>query len=286
MRMEIEHLTDIYQNYRSEKVQMGGVKQFFDGVTSTHTALLKSEYETPYFTGDIGMPLIAIEKMRQLIFLANQQNWPMRIHTIGDQAIHQALSFFNESHARFPLSAGKNNTLEHLEVMDPADLSLVAQDNLVLSVQPSHLLVGYETLDEEVGPQRASQMFPFQSFLTHDAVVAFGTDSPVVIDVSPLDSIYYAVARKEKNGSPVEGLMPSEVMNVADALVAHTADAARALSRQDIGSIKVGQLADLCILSKNILPLSEKELLEVEVTATIFNGAFVYQKDEASQQNS
>ena len=286
MRMEIEHLTDIYQNYRSEKVQMGGVKQFFDGVTSTHTALLKSEYETPYFTGDIGMPLIAIEKMRQLIFLANQQNWPMRIHTIGDQAIHQALSFFNESHARFPLSAGKNNTLEHLEVMDPADFSLVAQDNLVLSVQPSHLLVGYETLDEEVGPQRASQMFPFQSFLAHDAVVAFGTDSPVVIDVSPLDSIYYAVARKEKNGSPVEGLMPSEVMNVADALVAHTADAARALSRQDIGSIKVGQLADLCILSKNILSLSEKELLEVEVTATIFNGAFVYQKDEASQQNS
>ncbi|MFP9075367.1 amidohydrolase family protein, partial [Enterococcus faecalis] len=90
----------------------------------------------------------------------------------------------------------------------------------------------------------------------------------------------------EKNGSPVEGLMPSEVMNVADALVAHTADAAQALSRQDIGSIKVGQLADLCILSKNILSLSEKELLEVEVTATIFNGAFVYQKDEASQQNS
>ena len=74
---------------------------------------------------------------------------------------------------------------------------------------------------------------------------------------------------EKKNGSPVEGLMPSEVMNVADALVAHTADAARALSRQDIGSIKVGQLADLCILSKNILSLSEKELLEVEVTATI-----------------
>ena len=48
----------------------------------------------------------------------------MRIHTIGDASDPQAWSFFNESHARFPLSAGKNNTLEHLEVMDPADLSL------------------------------------------------------------------------------------------------------------------------------------------------------------------
>ena len=66
---------------------------------------------------------------------------------------------------------------------------------------------------------------------------------------------------EKKNGSPVEGLMPSEVMNVADALVAHTADAARALSRQDIGSIKVGQLADLCILSKNILSFQKKSCL-------------------------
>ena len=55
--------------------------------------------------------------------------------------------------------------------------------------------------------------------------------------------------------------MPSEVMNVADALVAHTADAARALSRQDIGSIKVGQLADLCILSKIFFPFQKKSCL-------------------------
>lgn len=75
---------------------MGGVKQFFDGVTSTHTAFLKEEYETPYFAGDVGMPLIDVQRMRRFILQANQQDWPMRIHTIGDEAIRQALLFIKK----------------------------------------------------------------------------------------------------------------------------------------------------------------------------------------------
>lgn len=279
MREDTALLQEYYQHYRSEKVQMGGVKQFFDGVTSTHTAFLKESYETPYFPGDVGMPLIDVAQMRRLILSANQRDWPMRIHTIGDKAIQQALLFYQESAACQPLSSGKYNTLEHLEVMDATDLPLVAQQQLVLSVQPSHLLVGWETLEEEVGEIRAQQMFPFRSFIQQGATLAFGTDTPVVIDVTPLDSIYFAVSRSEKSGQPHGGLMPTEKMAVAEALYAHTAGAAKALSRQDIGGLEVGQLADICILSENILPLSPEALLKVKVAATIFDGQFVYQAE-------
>ncbi len=278
MRSEITELTEIAAKYYSPKVQMGGVKQFFDGVTSTHTAFLKEEYETPYFEGDVGSPLIATERMRQLILLANQQGWPMRIHTIGDEAIHQALTYYQESLAKFPLAQGKYNTLEHLEVMDPTDLSLVNQEQLVISVQPSHLLVGYETLEEEVGTKRAGEMFPFQSFLTQGATLAFGTDTPVVVDVTPLESIYYAVSRREKSGVPTERLMPTEVISVADALYAHTRGAAKALSRTDIGTLAIGKHADICILSQNLLTCSEEEILETEILATMLDGEWVYQK--------
>ncbi|HJE16806.1 MAG TPA: amidohydrolase family protein, partial [Enterococcus casseliflavus] len=97
-----------------------------------------------------------------------------------------------------------------------------------------------------------------------------------VIDVTPLDSLYYAVARQEKNGQPAGGLMPQEKISIADALYAHTAGAAKALSRQDIGRLEVGCLADLCILSQNILPLTAEELLQTTVEATVFDGQFVY----------
>ncbi len=278
MREEITHLQQFAQTYQSKKVQMGGVKQFFDGVTSTHTAYLKETYPVPYYVGDVGGPLIPTEKMRQLILMANKQGWPIRIHTIGDQAIHQALTYYQESAQKYPLPIGKYNTLEHLEVMDPTDLPLVNQAQLILSVQPSHLLVGYETLAEEVGEKRAQAMFPFQSFLNKGATLAFGTDTPVVVGVTPLESIYYAVARREKNGQPQERLMANEVIGIGDALVAQTKGAAKALSRSDLGEIKVGAQADLVVLSQNILTVREAEILKTEVRATILAGEIVYQK--------
>jgi predicted amidohydrolase YtcJ len=251
---------------------MGGVKQFFDGVTSIHTAFLKEEYETPYFEGDVGSPLIPSKTMREFILKANAEGWPIRIHTIGDRAIHEALTYYKESLTKFPLPQGKYNTLEHLEVMDSQDLPLVSQEQLVISVQPSHLLVGYDTLDEEVGSVRAAEMFPFNSFLKVGGTLAFGTDTPVVVDVTPIESLYYAVARREKSGVPSERLMPKEVISIGEALYAHTKGAAKALSRDDIGTIAVGKKADFTILSKNLLEVTEEEILETEVVATIFNG--------------
>lgn len=278
MREDTSQIEKVAAQYRSETLTFSGVKQFFDGVTSTHTAFMKEEYTYPYFPGDKGGPLIAIEKMRRLILEANKQDWPMRIHTIGDQAIHLALEYFQESQDKYPLSKGKHNTLEHLEVMDAKDLHLVNQDQLVISVQPSHLLVGWEALDAEVGPARAGQMFPFRDFLERGATLAFGTDSPVVIDVTPLESIYFAVARKDLTALPPEGLMPDQKISVAEALYAHTKGAALALSRSDIGSLEPGMLADICVLDRNILDSSAEELLQTQVVATYFNGELLEKK--------
>ncbi|MBS4750145.1 amidohydrolase family protein [Carnobacteriaceae bacterium zg-ZUI78] len=279
MREETQHLDTLSSKYTSPMLQMSGVKQFFDGVTSSHTALLKEPYANPYHAHDVGIPLIPIEKMRRLIHLANQKGFPIRIHAIGDKAIQFTLTYLKEAQEKYPLSKG-NNTVEHLEVMDLADLPLVTQPNLVLSVQPSHLLVGYDTLDEEVGPIRAKDMFPFQTFLDVGATLGFGTDVPVVVDVTPLESLYYAVARKTTNGLPEgEALMSHQKISIADALVAHTSGAAAAISRDDVGTICVGKRADLAILSDNILHLSNpQDILNVQVHKTILNGDIVYQK--------
>lgn len=276
MRQETTHLTQLALQYQDDWVQFGGVKQFFDGVTSTHTAYLKQEYATPYFKNDVGGPLLPIEKMRALILQANQMGWPIRIHTIGDQAIHSALCFYQESAQMYPLKSGVYNTLEHLEVMDPNDLPLTDQEHLVISVQPSHLLVGYETLDEEVGPDRASKMFPFHSLLRTNGRLAFGTDSPVVVDVTPIDTIYYASSRRGKNGLPEQPLMPHEKLTVGQAIVAHTLGAAKAISREDLGEISSGKKADLCVLSKNLLALQDNEWSDCSVLRTMISGNWVW----------
>ncbi|UJF16623.1 amidohydrolase family protein [Jeotgalibaca sp. MA1X17-3] len=272
MREETETIEKMAENYHSETLTFAGVKQFFDGVTSTHTAFLKEEYETPYFSGDVGLSLLPVEKMKQLIFNANEKGWPIRIHTVGDLAIHLALNYYQESQEQFPLADDMYNTLEHLEVMDAVDVPLVHQKNLVLSVQPSHLLVGWDTLDDEVGSMRASQMFPFRSFLNEGATLGFGTDSPVVVDITPIESIYFAVARKDLAGYPTEGLMPEQRISIPEALFAHTRGAAMALSRSDVGSLDIGTLADICVLDHNILEDTPEELLKTKMIATYFDG--------------
>lgn len=278
MRENVTKLKEIYKKYQSDMLNMGGVKQFFDGVTSSHTAYLKNEYTKPYFKGDVGIPLLPIEKMKNLINLANKNNLPIRIHAIGDKAIELTLRYLKNAQENYPLSANKYNTIEHLEVMDLADLDLTTQENLVVSVQPSHLLVGYETLDEEVGELRAKTMFPFNSFVKEGAELAFGTDVPVVLDVSPIDTIYYAVNRQTKDGKPKEALIPNEKMTVQDSLYAHTKGAATALSRDDIGGIEIGKKADFVVLDKNLL--KETNLLDVNVIATFVNGKKVYNNNK------
>lgn len=276
MREDIHPINALNKRYTTDFLQMGGVKQFFDGVTSSHTAYLKEEYPDPYYPGDVGRPLIPIETQKTFVFQAAKQGWPMRIHAIGDKAIQLTLEFFKEGQQLYPLSEGQYNAIEHLEVMDVQDVSLTNQEHLVCSVQPSHLLVGYETLDEEVGEHRAKQMFPFQTFLQTGAVLGFGTDSPVVIDVSPLESVYYAVARQTKENRPSPCLMPHERLTIAQALVAHTLGAAKALSRTDIGSIEVGKKADFAILSSNVLDFPHpNELLKTQIVATYVDGVQV-----------
>lgn len=277
MREDTSTIEDKAARYTSETLTFGGVKQFFDGVTSTHTAFMKDDYAFPYFEGDKGGPLIPEEKMRRFIFEANKKGWPMRIHTIGDQAIRLGLDYFKESEQSHPLEKGKYNALEHLEVMDATDLPLVNQDQLVISVQPSHLLVGWEALDAEVGPERAKEMFPFKDFLNEGATLGFGTDSPVVVGVTPLETLYYAVARKGVDGNPSKGLMPEQKLSVLEALVAHTKGSAMTLSRTDMGTLAPGQLADVCVLDNNILENDADNLLKTKVIATYFNGKLVYQ---------
>ena len=279
MREDVEENRRFYQTYQSPMLQMGGVKQFYDGVTSSHTAYLKEPYPMPFFEGDVGGPLLTEEKMERLTLLANQEGWPMRIHTVGDRAVELTLLNFKQAQEKYPFDAPyKFNTIEHLEVMDPTDLPLTAQPSLIVSVQPSHLLVGYETLDEEVGAERSRHMFPFKSFLEEGATLGFGTDTPVVLDVTPFESMFNAVARQTKEQLPVPCLMPEQRISIGEALKAHTSGAAKALSRLDIGTLEVGSLADFVILEKNILESDAVELLNTNVEATFVNGKCVYKQ--------
>ena len=267
-------------SYHSDKLRTPGLKQFFDGVSCTHTAYLKEPYSNAYFPGDHGRTTIPPEEMRALVLKAASKGWPVRIHTIGDEAIHLALDYFAEARETYgPLPKGQN-CLEHLENFQPGDIARLKELDVLAACQPPHMVLDPDGEERDLGPERAKYMWPFHSYEQLGVKYAFGTDSPVV-DINSMNVIYDAVTRQSPvNGYPEGGWQPHEKITVAQALRAYTRGSAMAAGRpEDLGTLEEGKLADLVVLDKNLLAVDPQEILSTSVVMTIADGEIVYEKE-------
>lgn len=257
-----------------------GLKHFFDGVSSQHTAWLHDDYSNAANAGDRGRPTVDPAEMRKLVLNANERGYPVRIHAIGDEAVHVALDIFAESKKRFgALPDDARNCIEHLEDLQPDDIARFAELDALASVQPAHMTLDPGGPEKDLGPDRLPYMWPFDSLLRSGAVLAFGTDSPVV-PVDPLDNIYTAVTREDAaSHEPAGGWIPEEKIDRLQAIYAYTAGSAAAAQRpREMGSIAEGMFADLVALDENLLECDAEDIQKAEVIATYVGGIPVYAK--------
>lgn len=256
-----------------------GFKQFFDGVSSQHTAYLTEPYSNPHFPGDRGRLTIPAEHMRALVLAAAERGHAVRIHTIGDAAIHEAISIFAEAKQRFGKPSQGRNTLEHLENMLPGDIQALHAAGVLASSQPCHITLDPGGPERDLGPERVKIMWPFASFLAEGVDQAFGTDSPVT-PVTSMNVLYTAVTRQDSfTHAPTGGWLPSERIPMADALRIYTAGSAAAAGREDeLGQIKPGYLADYVVLDHDLTTCAEEEIQSAKVQATYLGGACVYER--------
>lgn len=217
-----------------------GFKQFFDGVSSQHTAWVHDPYTNARFEGDCGRPTVAAEVMEALVAPAAAEGSPVRIHAIGDEAIHRCLDIF-EAH---PVASPAHHTIEHLENFQPDDIARIARADVIASVQPRHITLDPGGPERDLGPERVPYMWPFRTLLDSGATLAFGTDSPVT-DIDPIDAVYTAVTRRDADThEPLGGWLPEERITLAEALRAYTAGSAAAAQREgELGQLAPGMFA-------------------------------------------
>ncbi|HIW76094.1 MULTISPECIES: amidohydrolase [Gordonibacter] len=268
------------QTYTGPYLQAPGFKQFFDGVSSQHTAWVSEPYANARSAGDCGRPTVDVDTMRTLVLAAAAKGYPVRIHTIGDAAIHAALDIFEEARATYgPLPEGRRNCLEHLENFLPGDVERLAKLQVVAAVQPPHMTLDPGGPERDLGPERVPYMWPFRTLLDRQTVLAFGTDSPVV-DVNSMDVLYAAVTRQDpKSHEPAGGWLPAERTGMAEALRAYTqGSAAAAGRRRELGTLEVGMLADVCVLDRNVLTCDVADIQKTQVLATFMGGRCVFER--------
>ena len=265
--------------YTGPMLQAPGFKQFFDGVSSQHTAWVTEPYVNARFAGDRGRPTVDAETMRALVLSAAAKGHPVRIHTIGDAAIHAALDIFEEARATYgPLPAGRHNCLEHLENFLPQDVERLAALDVVAAVQPPHMTLDPGGPERDLGPERVPLMWPFRTLLGAGATLAFGTDSPVT-SVSSMDVLYSAATRQDPaTHEPAGGWLPAERIGMAEALRAYTQGSAASVGRaHELGTLEEGMLADVAVLDRDALSCAPEDVQKTRVLATFTGGRCVFE---------
>lgn len=271
-------LEDLQGRLTGPLLRAPGFKQFFDGVSSQHTAWVTDEYENPRFPGDCGRATVDPRRMRSLVLEAASRGHAVRIHTIGDEAVHQALDIFEEADARYGRPSQGANTLEHVEDIHPDDVARLATAHVVASVQPPHVTIDVSQPARDLGEWRARRMWPFDQMLGQGVTLAFGTDAPVVAPTG-LDVLWCAIERSTPDAhEPAAGWYPEHRISRAQAIAAYTQGSAAAVGREhELGRLAPGMLADVCVWDQNLMTVESERLQRSQALATYVGGSLVWE---------
>lgn len=278
----IDELTEIREKYHSDRLRANLLKQFLDGVPTTHTGLMIEDYTDAQFPGDRGISLFPLEKISTAIPEAHRRGFSVRLHSCGDLSARYALDYVEEAVKQFGKTESRHG-IEHIEVINPTDIPRIKALNIVPSMQPEHLAIT-QTYEENpytaaLGPERIRYSWPWKTMLDQAGIIAIGSDCPVV-DNNPFLEIYRAVTRVHNDGEPKGGWNPQEKLTISEVLRGYTYGGAFGVSREkEMGTIQEGMFADLAVFSRNLFDLKDPlEILDTEVVMTIMDGKIIYEK--------
>ena len=262
-------------------LRIGHVKVFTDGSLGSRTAWLLAPFEklAPGEAENYGVCVTPPEQMAAEFRRAVELGFPISVHAIGDRANRVCLDIFEEL-ADAGLEPRIPHRIEHVQIIDPADMPRLGQLRVTASVQPIHATDDMDTADLFLGA-RGAAMYNFRSLLVSGALVAFGSDAPVA-DPNPFVGLHAAVVRQRVERLPAPPWYGEECVTLAQAIHAYTLGAAQAAGWDWlIGSVEAGKLADLVVLDRDLFALSDDEvaagaIAQAQAVMTLVGGEIVY----------
>ncbi|WP_441249415.1 amidohydrolase [Kitasatospora sp. McL0602] len=266
---------------RHGRFRADSVKIMQDGIAENFTAALGSPYldGCGCATGNSGLSFVDPAALREYVTELDWLDFQVHFHALGDRAVREALDAV-EAARRTNGHRATRHHLAHLQVVDPSDLPRFAQLGAIANIQP--LWAAHEPQMDELtipflGPERAAWQYPFGSLLRAGATLAAGSDWPVS-SPDPIAGIHVAVNRLEPDADHDRVFYPEQRLDLTTALAAYTAGSAHLNGYDDAGTLRVGQLADLVVLDRDILTAPAAEIATARVEQTFVGGARVYSR--------
>jgi predicted amidohydrolase YtcJ len=214
--------------------------------------------------------------IRKTAELAIGHGYQLCIHAIGDRANREVLDIYEQVFREHPEKKDLRWRVEHAQHLSAADIPRFGKLGVVAAMQGIHCTSDGPYVILRLGPDRAAEgAYVWQKLMQSGAVVGNGTDAPVE-DVSPLACFYASVSRKLKDGSV---FYPEQRMSREEALRSYTWSNAYAAFEEKLkGSLEPGKLADITVLSRDIMTIPEDQIVATDVVYTIVGGKVAYER--------
>ena len=270
----IEHAR---KKFHDDWIDAGAVKFMVDGVIESHTAAMLEPYSDDLSLK--GKLFWEPANYDSAVAELDKRGLQLFTHAIGDYGVRTALDAFENAEVRNH-TRDRRPRIEHIETIAASDIPRFGRLGVVASMQPLHAYPDADTLDiwaRNAGPDRASRAWSWKSIADAGGRLAFGSDWPVVT-LNPWEGVQTAVTRQTLGGKPEAGFVPGQRLTVAQAIDGYTLGAAFAGRREKTeGSLEIGKLADLIILSQNIFDIDPHKIAATKVVTTIVGGRLVFQ---------
>jgi predicted amidohydrolase YtcJ len=273
----------------NNKLNLRAIKVVSDGALGSRGAALLAPYsdipEVKLADGsmkpNVGFLRVKDEDLAPMLKAALQKGIQVETHAIGDWANRFVLDEYEKALQAVPKNQRKiaepRWRIEHSQIVNPTDIPRFAKLGIIPSMQPSHAIGDLHFAPSRLGMERLKGAYAWNSFLKTGVIIPGGSDAPVERG-EPMIEYYAAVARKDIKGYSGDGWHPEEKVTREQALKMFTIWPAYVAFEENLrGSIEVGKLADLTILSADIMKIPEMEILKTHCVMTVIGGEIVYE---------
>lgn len=264
-------------------LRIGAVKAYADGSLGSATAYFFEPFaDQPGNRGLLSDEMHPVSLMRDRMMKADASGLQLCTHAIGDAGISTILDIYTEiEKAHGP--ADRRWRIEHAQHMAAKDFDRFAQLHVIASVEPYHAIDDGRWAEGRIGHDRASRTYAFRTFLDHGVRLALGTDWSVA-PLNPMLTLYAAVTRSTLDGKNPNGWFPEQKLTIKEAIEAYTMGSACAeFQEKEKGSITAGKLADIVLLSDDVLTIDPVKIRDVKVLKTWLGGKLTYEAAGAAR---
>ena len=255
-------------------LSIAAIKVVADGALGSRGAWMLQPYEDS--PSSVGLPTTPVESITETAKIALDNGMQLCTHCIGDRANREVLNVYERAYKSRPDLKDLRWRIEHAQHISAQDIPRFGQLGVIASMQGIHATSDAPYVLARLGAKRAEEgAYVWQKLMKSGAIVANGTDVPVE-RIDPMANFYATVTRKTKDGTVFFG---DQKMSRAEALKSYTWNGAYAAKEESLkGSLAPGKLADITVLSKDIMTIPEDQIPSTRAVYTIVGGKIAFQR--------